>query len=161
MPSDFEKMIAAQRLRRKQQYIQRMTELDPKGEFDEGREKSSNISADEMEALRQMFLENQRSGRRDQPKQIPFPGEDFRRAREHRVNREPMRRAMQDLIARQRGGFEDRPSTFTSIADILKNLPALRGLRMGRGAIDPMINAVRGQKGVQKLLFPPRRRKGK
>ena len=156
MPSDFEKMIAAQRLRRKQQYIQRMTELDPKGEFDEGRR-----SADEMEALRQMFLENQRSGRRDQPKQMPFPGEDFRIARQHRVNREPMRRAMQDLIARQRGGFEDRPSTFTSIADILKNLPALRGLRMGRGAIDPMINAVTGQKGVQKLRFPPRRRKGK
>jgi hypothetical protein len=65
MPSDFEKRMAAQRLRRKQQYIQRMTELDPKGEFDEGRK-----SPEEMERLRQYILESQR--RRREGLRIPM-----------------------------------------------------------------------------------------
>jgi len=69
-----------------------------------------------------------------------------------------------------KGHFVEKPSTFTSIGDILKNLinvsPQLGGLRRFKGLrkllkkVDPNINAVRGEQGIQKLLFPPSRRKG-
>ena len=68
-----------------------------------------------------------------------------------------------------KGHFVEKPSTFTSIGDILKNLinvsPQLGGLRRFKGLrkllknVDPNINAVRGDPGIQKFLFPPQRRK--
>ena len=68
-----------------------------------------------------------------------------------------------------KGHFVEKPSTFTSIGDILKNLinvsPQLGGLRRFKGLrkllknADPNINAVRGDPGIQKFLFPPQRRK--
>ena len=103
-------------------------------------------------------------GRINPGEQMGFPGGQFTQAMKPDNKREQRRQQyIQDLVGRQRGGFEDRPSTFSSIGDILselsKTVPALRGFRNVRGAIDPMINAVRGQRGVQKLLFPPNRRK--
>lgn len=98
-------------------------------------------------------------GRINPGEQMGFPGGQFRQAMKPDDQRE---QRIQDLVSGMRGGFEDRPSTFTSIKDILSTLagsyPALKGLKLGKGAIDPMINAVRGQRGVQKLLFPPNRR---
>jgi hypothetical protein len=103
-------------------------------------------------------------GRINIGEQMAFPGGQFTQAMKPDNAREQRRQQyIQDLVGSQRGGFEDRPSTFSSIGDILselsKTVPALRGLRNVRGAIDPMINAVRDQRGVQKLLFPPNRRK--
>ena len=103
-------------------------------------------------------------GRINPGEQMGFPGGQFKQAMKPDNKREQRRQQyIQDLVSGMRGGFEDRPSTFTSIKDILSTLagtyPALKGLKLGKGAIDPMINAVRGQRGVQKLLFPPNRRK--
>ena len=105
-------------------------------------------------------------GRINPGEQMGFPGGQFRQAMKPDNRRAQLRRQqyIQDLVRGMRGGFEDRPSTFTSIKDILSTLaesyPALKGLKFGKGAVDPMINAVRGQGGVQKLLFPPSRSKG-
>ena len=102
-------------------------------------------------------------GRINPGEQMGFPGGQFRQAMKPDNKREQRKQQqIQDLVSGMRGGFEDRPSPFTSVRDILSTLaesyPALKGLRFARGAVDPMINAVRGQRGVQKLLFPPNRR---
>ena len=103
-------------------------------------------------------------GRINPGEQMGFPGGQFRQAMKPNNQRERLRQQrIQELVGGMRGGFENRPNTFTSIKDILSTLagayPALKGLKLGKSAIDPMINAVRGQRGVQKLLFPPNRRK--
>ena len=183
MPSDFEKRMAAQRLRRKQQYIQRMTEVDPKGEFDEGRKKSSNISADEMEALRQMFLENQRSSRRDPPEQtssrrmdlsdkikafienlearpkeaekMRFPGMDWFTSMQHRKNRAPLWEALRQLRSRQTPVLEEE----TRGRDFFDKYIS-RKLQMAQEVL-PFIPPLRGLRGLGKVIPKLRGRKNK